>query len=155
MAQSLYQISYDQIHIQDVFDKVAHANAGAVNTFVGTVREMTKGRQTLSLTYEAYIPMAEQQLARIGREISEQWPETHTAITHRIGALAISDVVVVIAVSSPHRASAFEASRYAIERIKEIVPIWKKEHWADGTFWVGNQKETIAYDSYGPKEEDL
>ncbi|HEU5141430.1 MAG TPA: molybdenum cofactor biosynthesis protein MoaE [Bacillales bacterium] len=149
-----FLITDDEIQIEDVVKKVVHPNAGAVNTFIGTVREMTKGRRTLYLQYEAYIPMAEKQLAQIGREIADRWPEARTAITHRIGRLEISDLAVVIAVSSPHRAASFEASRYAIERIKEIVPIWKKEHWEDGTMWVGDQKETTTYPEGAPKEED-
>lgn len=153
MAETLYEITEKPIQIQEVFDKVIHRNAGAVNSFVGTVREMTGHKQTLSLKYESYVPMAEKQLAVIGEEIADRWPETKTAITHRIGHLAISDVAVVIAVASPHRASAFEASRYAIERIKDIVPIWKKEYWADGTYWVGDQKEHISYAEGEAKEE--
>ncbi|HEX7064466.1 MAG TPA: molybdenum cofactor biosynthesis protein MoaE [Bacillales bacterium] len=153
MNDNFFLITEEEIQIEEVFKKVVHPNAGAVNTFIGTVREMTKGKRTLYLQYEAYVPMAESQLAQIGREIGEKWPEARTAITHRIGRLDISDVAVVIAVSSPHRAAAFEASRYAIERIKEIVPIWKKEHWEDGTMWVGDQKETTAYPGGTPKEE--
>lgn len=150
MTDKYFLITTDEIEIDDVVRKVIHPNAGAVNTFIGTVREMTNGKRTLYLKYEAYVPMAENQLAKIGEEIREKWPDTRTAITHRIGRLDISDLAVVIAVSSPHRAAAFEASRYAIERIKEIVPIWKKEHWEDGTNWVGDQKETTPYPSGAP-----
>lgn len=150
MTDKYFLITTDEIEIDDVVRKVIHPNAGAVNTFIGTVREMTNGKRTLYLKYEAYVPMAENQLAKIGEEIREKWPDTRTAITHRIGQLDISDLAVVIAVSSPHRAAAFEASRYAIERIKEIVPIWKKEHWEDGTNWVGDQKETTPYPSGAP-----
>ncbi|HEU5141410.1 MAG TPA: molybdenum cofactor biosynthesis protein MoaE [Bacillales bacterium] len=154
MHDSFFNITEDEIQIEEVFKMVVHPNAGAVNTFIGTVREMTKGKRTLYLQYEAYVTMAEKQLTQIGKEIEEKWPEARTAITHRIGRLDISDLAVVIAVSSPHRAASFEASRYAIERIKEIVPIWKKEHWEDGTKWVGDQKETTPYPDGAPKEED-
>lgn len=140
----------DDISIDTVIQKVVYPHAGAVNTFIGTVRELTKGKRTLHLEYEAYVPMAEKQLQQIGQEIDEQWPQARTAITHRVGRLEISDVAVVIAVSSPHRADAFEASRYAIERIKEIVPIWKKEYWEDGSAWIGDQKENVAYPSGAP-----
>ncbi|HET7580704.1 MAG TPA: molybdenum cofactor biosynthesis protein MoaE [Bacillales bacterium] len=153
MSEGLFQITTESIHIEEVVDKVVHPNAGAVNTFIGTVREMTGDKKTVFLQYEAYVPMAEKQLAEIGKEIEVKWPEARTAITHRIGELDISDLAVVIAVSSPHRAAAFEASRYAIERIKEIVPIWKKEHWEDGTQWVGDQKETTPYPDGVPREE--
>jgi molybdopterin synthase catalytic subunit len=151
MTDNYFLITKDEIQIDDVVRKVIHPNAGAVNTFIGTVREMTNGKRTLYLQYEAYVPMAENQLAQIGEEIHEKWPDARTAITHRIGRLDISDLAVVIAVSSPHRAAAFEASRYAIERIKEIVPIWKKEHWEDGTTWVGDQKETTPYPTGAPE----
>lgn len=96
--------------------------------FAGTVREWTNGKRTLFLQYEAYVSMAEKMLAQIGAEIAEKWPGAKTAITHRIGRLEIGDIAVVIAVSSPHRAEAYEANRYAIERIKQIVPIWKKNN---------------------------
>ncbi|HET7629697.1 MAG TPA: molybdenum cofactor biosynthesis protein MoaE [Bacillales bacterium] len=145
MGDDRFRITKTTISMEAVVDQVVHRNAGAVSTFIGTVREMTGEKRTLSLQYEAYVPMAEKQLALIGDEIERRWAGTKAAIVHRIGKLAVSDVAVVIAVSAPHRNEAFEASRYAIERIKEIVPIWKKEQWDDGTSWVGNQKETVAY----------
>lgn len=153
MRNKLFVITEDEIEINKVTRKVAHSNAGALNAFIGTVREMTNGKRTLSLQYEAYIPMAVNQLERIGTEINERWADAKTAITHRIGKLEISDIAVVIAVSSPHRDVAFAASRYAIERIKEIVPIWKKEHWEDGTMWVGNQNETTSFPEGKPEGE--
>ena len=127
------------LNIQDYIDQVLHAGAGAVTTFTGHVREWMNGVRTLYLAYEAYVPMAEQLLAQIGSEIEERWPGTKAAIGHRIGELHISDIAVVIAVSSPHRKAAYEANEYAIERIKEIVPIWKKEIWEDGEAWIGDQ----------------
>jgi molybdopterin synthase catalytic subunit len=150
-----FEISKEPINIQSVIDKVVQRNAGAITTFIGTVREMTKGKKTLYLIYEAYESMAEKKLEQIGAEIKERWPDAEVAITHRIGRLDITDVAVVIAVSTPHRADAYEANRYAIERIKEIVPIWKKEHWEDGEEWVGNQLETVRYPTGKPKKEDL
>ncbi|WP_102347373.1 molybdenum cofactor biosynthesis protein MoaE [Bacillus sp. Marseille-P3661] len=155
MTQSLFLITKDPISIEEVSNKVVRRNAGAINTFIGTVRELTKGKKTLYLEYDAYVSMAEKKLAQIGREIQEKWPESVTAITHRIGRLEISDIAVVIAVSTPHRADSFEASRYAIERIKEIVPIWKKEHWEDGELWIGDQLEQKAYPSGKPEKEDM
>jgi molybdopterin synthase catalytic subunit len=150
----LFNISTDPIDNQKVIDQVVHHNAGAVSVFIGTVREMTGDKQTRFLHYEAYVPMAEKQLEKIGKEIQEKWPQARTAITHRIGRLDISDVAVTIAVSTPHRKDAFEASRFAIERIKEIVPIWKKEHYTDGEEWVGNQKGTEAYPAGHPERND-
>ncbi len=151
----MYEIAKDPIDIQSVIDKVVQREAGAITTFIGTVRELTKGKKTLYLVYEAYEPMAVKKLAQIGDEIKERWEGAEVAITHRVGKLDITDVAVVIAVSTPHRADAYEANRYAIERIKEIVPIWKKEHWEDGQEWIGNQLETVAYPTGKPEEADL
>lgn len=150
-----FEIAKDPINTQSVIDKVIQREAGAITTFIGTVRELTHGKKTLYLVYEAYEPMAVKKLAQIGSEIEERWPGSKVAITHRVGKLDITDIAVVIAVSTPHRADAYEANRYAIERIKEIVPIWKKEHWEDGQEWIGNQLETVAYPSGKPEEGDL
>ncbi|SDQ88006.1 molybdenum cofactor biosynthesis protein MoaE [Virgibacillus salinus] len=147
-----FWITDKPIQINECIDKVVRAEAGAVNTFIGTVREFTKGKRTLYLEYQAYKEMAEKKLSQIGEEINDKWNDAETAIVHRVGHLDISDIAVVIAVSTPHRNDSFEASRYAIERIKEIVPIWKKEHWEDGTKWIGDQKEQTTYI---PSEEDL
>lgn len=150
-----FEISKDPIDIQSVIDKVVQRNAGAITTFIGTVRELTKGKKTLFLIYEAYESMAVKKLEQIGAEIKERWPGAQVAITHRVGRLDITDIAVVIAVSTPHRADAYEANRHAIERIKEIVPIWKKEHWEDGEEWIGDQLEKVAYPTGKPEESDL
>lgn len=110
--------------------------AGAVATFLGLVRDHHQGRRVTHLEYEAYIPLAEKALARIIAEAAEHWPDARLAIHHRIGRLAIGEASVAIAVASPHRAEAYAASRYAIERIKQIVPIWKHEYFAGGEAWV-------------------
>lgn len=151
----MFEISKEPINVQEVINKVVDRNAGAINVFIGTVREMTKGKKTLYLIYEAYESMAVKKLAQIGKEIEERWEGAKVAITHRVGRLDISDVAVVIAVSTPHRPEAYEASRYAIERIKEMVPIWKKEHWEDGEAWIGDQKEETAYPTGKPEMGDL
>jgi molybdopterin synthase catalytic subunit len=151
----LFAITKEPISIEEVVKKVIRPEAGAVTTFIGTVREFTNGKRTLFLQYEAYVSMAEKKLAQIGEEIQEKWPDAQVAITHRIGKLDISDIAVVIAVSTPHRKDAYEANQYAIERIKQIVPIWKKEHWENGEEWVGNQLETKAYPAGKPEEGDL
>ncbi len=150
-----FEIVIEPIEIQSVIDKVIQREAGAVTTFIGTVRELTHGRKTLFLIYEAYESMAVNKLEQIGKEIEERWQGSKVAITHRVGRLEITDVAVVIAVSTPHRADAYEANRYAIERIKEIVPIWKKEHWENGEKWLGNQLETVEYPNGRPEESDL
>ncbi|MEW9108405.1 molybdenum cofactor biosynthesis protein MoaE [Cytobacillus gottheilii] len=150
-----FEISKEPINTQAVIDKVVQREAGAITTFIGTVRELTHGKKTLFLVYEAYEPMAVKKLEQIGNEIKDKWAGAEVAITHRVGKLDITDIAVVIAVSTPHRNDAYEANRYAIERIKEIVPIWKKEHWEDGEEWIGNQLETVAYPSGKPEESDL
>ncbi|WP_174734728.1 molybdenum cofactor biosynthesis protein MoaE [Mesobacillus harenae] len=150
-----FEIAKEPINTQSVIDKVVQREAGAITTFIGTVRELTKGKKTLYLVYDAYEPMAVKKLEQIGSEIETRWTGAKVAITHRVGKLDITDIAVVIAVSTPHRADSYEANRYAIERIKEIVPIWKKEHWEDGEEWIGNQLETKSYPTGKPEEEDL
>lgn len=146
-----FTITNEEINITELVAEVTDAKAGAIATFLGTVRELTNGKKTLYLEYEAYAPMAEKKLRQISEEIMAEHPQAKVAIVHRIGRLEISDVAVAIAVSTPHRAAAFEACRYAIERIKQIVPIWKKEYWEDGSFWVGDQQEKIAYPTGKPE----
>jgi molybdopterin synthase catalytic subunit len=148
-----FEIVTEPIITDEVIAKVERREAGAITTFIGTVREWTKGKRTLYLEYQAYIPMAVKMLEKISTEAEEKWPGVQMAITHRIGRLDISDIAVVIAVSSPHRKVAYEANEYAIERIKEIVPIWKKEHWEDGETWIGDQREMKAYPSGKPDIE--
>lgn len=147
----MFEITSQPIDVQKVINQVVRREAGAITTFIGTVRELTNGKKTLYLTYEAYEPMAKKQLEKVGAEVKSKWENIEVAITHRIGTLGISDVAVVIAVSTPHRKDAYEANEYMMERIKEIVPIWKKEHWEDGEMWIGNQLETEAYPSGKPE----
>ena len=150
-----FEISQEPINTQSVIDKVVQREAGAITTFIGTVRELTHGKKTLYLVYDAYEPMAVKKLEQIGQEIEEKWSGSKVAITHRVGKLDITDIAVVIAVSTPHRADSYEANRYAIERIKQIVPIWKKEHWEDGQEWIGDQLEKVAYPTGKPEESDF
>ena len=118
-------------------EQVRQAHSGAVVTFLGTVRDLTDGRVTTALDYEAHPALAEKALAEIEAEARRRWPVGELAVVHRLGRLDVGDVSVAIAVSCPHRAEAFEACRYVIERLKERVPIWKKENWADGSGeWV-------------------
>ena len=154
MQENKFEIVDQPIDVESMRAKVMDRNAGAVTLFIGTVREMTKGKKTLSLQYEAYAPMAIKMFEQIEREVLEQWPDVRLAITHRVGLLAISDIAVVIAVSSPHRKVAYEANEFAIERIKQIVPIWKKEHWEDGTAWIGDQLENVPYPNGRPEEAE-
>lgn len=145
MNKPLFEVVKDPISIEEIANKVIRNEAGAVTTFVGTVREFTYGKRTLSLEYQAYEKMAVKMLEQIGREINEKWDDAKVAITHRIGKLEITEIAVVIAVSTPHRKDAYEANEYAIERIKQIVPIWKKEIWEDGESWIGDQLEKTSY----------
>ena len=103
MTHTYYEVIDTPISIEEVTNKVIRRECGAVTTFIGTVREFTKGRRTLCLEYVAYKTMAEKQLERIGTEVGENWPGIYVAITHRIGTLQISDLAVVVAVSTPHR----------------------------------------------------
>ena len=114
-------------------------------TFVGTTRiDESGGAAVEYLEYEAYRPMADRKLEEIGAEILNQWDVREVSIVHRVGRVGPGEPSVVIVVASPRRGPAFEASRYAIERIKEIVPIWKREIWSDGYVWVGSQVGTRA-----------
>jgi molybdopterin synthase catalytic subunit len=120
-----------------VLARVASNGAGAVVLFLGTTREFTDGRQTTALDYECYGEMAREQLARLETEARERWPLEGCAIVHRVGRVELGQASVAIAVSTAHRDAAFEAGQWLIDTLKEVVPIWKKENWADGqTQWV-------------------
>lgn len=134
-----FVITADEIRTEDVLAKVVVKEHGAAIAFVGTTREWTNGQRTVRLEYEAYEPMAVATMEQIGKEIGDKWPGALCAITHRIGVVGLAEISVVIAVSAPHRSDCYEASRYAIERLKQIVPIWKKEIWEDGSEWKGHQ----------------
>ena len=109
---------------------------GAVATFVGVVRDANLGRRVLWLDYEAYAPLAVKSFEQVGAEAAVRWPATRIAIHHRTGRLEIGAASIVIAAASPHRADAFAACRYAIERVKQIAPIWKHEHFEGGDTWI-------------------
>ncbi len=115
--------------------------SGALVTFAGTVRDNARGKSVSALEYEAYPPAAEKMLEQIGDEIFERWGISTVAIVHRYGLLQVGETSVVIAVSSAHRDAAFEACRYAIERIKVLVPIWKREIYEDGAVWIGSEAD--------------
>jgi molybdopterin synthase catalytic subunit len=133
----MFRLITEPIDYQTLTEQVRRDTSGAVVTFLGTVRDLTDGRVTTSLGYEAYPGMAEKKLAEIEADTRARWPVGDIALIHRLGHLEVGEISVAVAVSCPHRAQAFEACRFAIDRLKEIVPIWKKEHWADGaTEWV-------------------
>ncbi|HXZ89273.1 MAG TPA: molybdenum cofactor biosynthesis protein MoaE [Candidatus Binataceae bacterium] len=118
---------------------VAHPAAGAIVTFAGTTRRDNAGRNVLRLEYEAYEPMALAEMRKLAREAGDRWSIVRIAIQHRIGFVDIGETSVAIAVSAAHRAEAFEACRFAIDRLKEVVPIWKKEYFEGGEVWIGCQ----------------
>jgi len=117
--------------------EVASPEAGAVASFVGTVRRRSRGREVLLLEYEAYEEMAEEMLARLGAELTERHGLVAVAIHHRLGRVEIGEASVVIAVSAPHRAAALDACREAIETLKSTIPLWKKEVYEGGEAWIG------------------
>jgi molybdopterin synthase catalytic subunit len=116
---------------------VEHPSAGAVDLFLGVVRDENEGRPVTLLEYEAYAPMAIAEMERIAREIEARMPDVRVAAHHRVGALRVGDVAVICAASAPHRAEAFAACRALIDEIKHRVPIWKREHGPDGAYWIG------------------
>lgn len=133
----MIELTHNPIDIALLTESVRSKGAGAVVLFLGTVRDMTLGRETVALDYEAFPDMARSKLAELLAEARGKWPIVGAAIVHRLGRLEPGDVSVAVAVSTPHRQQAFEAGKFLIDRLKETVPIWKKENWADGsTEWV-------------------
>lgn len=140
-SDSPIHITYETLEPGRVVEFVQHPGAGAIATFVGTTRDHTGDRRVLRLEYEAYRPMADEQLQRVADEMRERWELTGVAIHHRLGRLEIGEASLVVAVSSAHRQAAFEACHFSIDRIKQIVPIWKKEFFEGGEVWVGSQED--------------
>jgi len=138
--QNLIEITEQPISTDDVVARLTDPAIGAVVTFIGVVRGVTEGRETLHLEYEAYPEMAEKVLQQIADEVRARWTDVReVAIVHRVGHLEVGETAIVIALSAAHRAQMFDALHYAIDRIKEIAPIWKKEVWADGAEWRSEQ----------------
>ena len=133
----MIRLTRDAIDYHALTESVRSPHCGAVVLFLGTVRDLTGEHVTAFLEYEAYAAMAEKKLAEIEAEVRRRWPVGEIAIVHRLGRLEVGDVSVAVAVSCPHRGEAFDAGRYAIDTLKELVPIWKKENAPDGTGeWV-------------------
>jgi molybdopterin synthase catalytic subunit len=131
-------LSDQRLDVANAFAAVAHPSAGAVDLFVGTTRETSHGRRVIRLAYEAYEPMAVQMMERLVDEAARRWPLCGVAVMHRTGDVPVGETSVVIAASAPHRAEAFEACRFLIDRLKQDVPIWKHEFFADGSSeWTG------------------
>lgn len=155
-AQSaeLVELVAEPIRAAELVAAVKSAGDGAVVVFDGIVRNHSQGRATLHLEYEAYRPMALAQMHAIAAEMRRRFAIDRVALVHRLGRLEIGESSVLIAVSAPHRAAAFDACRFAIEALKRSVPIWKKEYFADGEVWVeGATPGPLPAASSGPPDE--
>jgi len=130
------------IHIEDVVTAVSTDSSGAIDLFLGTTRNHSDGKAVRSLSYEAYPEMAEREIRKIVQEVHYHWPAHKVAVVHRLGDVPMGEASVAIAVSSSHRKEAFEACRFIIDKLKETVPIWKKEQFEDGSSeWSGDSPE--------------
>lgn len=132
-------LSAEPLDVAAIERAVTGPRHGAVLVFSGVARDHNQGRPVVGLEYEAYAPMALAELGRIVAEVGERWPQAQVAVVHRTGAVAIGEPSVVIAVAAPHRADAYEASRYTIDELKARVPVWKRERYADGSDWIANR----------------
>ena len=132
-----FRVTEEPLSLEAVVAEVADERAGGVATFTGTVRRQSRGREVTRLEYEAYAEMAEDVMARIAADLEQRYELCAIAIHHRVGTLAIGEASVVIAVSAPHRQDALAACRDAIDRLKETVPLWKKEVYEGGEEWIG------------------
>ena len=153
MADPHIELTHQPIDYQALTERVRSPQAGAVLLFLGTVREFTSGRQTLRLEYEAYPPMALSKMRELAEQAAQRWPLTEVAIVHRLGLLDLGEIIVAIAVSTPHRNQGFEAGRWLIDTLKEVVPVWKQENWSDGTQeWVhpGTSDTATSPPALGP-----
>jgi len=133
----MIRLTRNPIDYHAITEQVRRNDCGAVVVFLGTVRDLTGDRVTVALDYEAYPAMAEKKMAEIEADTRRRWPVGDIVLEHRLGRLDVGEVSVAVAVSCPHRGDAFDACRHAIDRLKVLVPIWKKENWADGRAeWV-------------------
>lgn len=133
----MIELTNDPIDAAKALAAVTSPNCGAVVLFLGTTRKWTQGKETTELAYECYEEMATKELANLEQQARAKWPVERCVIIHRLGIVPLAEASVLVAVSSPHRTAAFEAAKFLIDTLKEHVPIWKKEHWADGTKeWV-------------------
>jgi molybdopterin synthase catalytic subunit len=145
MKKSSARMTKMTIDPSSLLSEVSDPKAGGTVLFIGTVRDNSDAGDVDRIIYDAYLPMAEKRMAEIEEEVARMWPVRKFAAQHRVGELRVGEVSVVVAVSAPHRAEAFEACRHAIERIKHDVPIWKKERLADGQErWVEGKAMTTA-----------
>ena len=146
------QLTHGEIDYSVLTESVRSDRAGAVLLFLGTVREMTNGRQTTALDYDAYPDMAKTTMQELIDEACKKWPIERVGIIHRLGHLQLGDISVAVALSCPHRQQTFEAGRFLIDELKIRVPIWKKENWADGTTeWVHPSVENSELEARSKK----
>lgn len=131
------------INLQKVIDEAREDEYGAVSVFIGTVRNKNEGKRVRGIIYECYKEMAEKHLNEIADEIKRKWKEARVSIVHRVGKLKVGEISVVIAIGTPHRADSFSACRYAIERLKEYLPVWKQEIYESGKGWVRGKRLRI------------
>jgi molybdopterin synthase catalytic subunit len=139
----MFEIVHDILDVRTLALQVASQSDGAIVTFSGIVRGTNQGKKVLFLEYEAYPEMATKMMERIGKEILETWGLSSVRMQHRVGRLNVGETSVVVVVAAPHRDDAFAACHYAIDRLKRIVPIWKKEVFDDGEVWVAGPVETV------------
>jgi molybdopterin synthase catalytic subunit len=132
----MIEITDQPIDVQKIISAASRKEAGAVNTFIGTVRNNTSGNKVIRLEYEAYEPMAISEIQKIIDRTTEQWKLTGFAVSHRVGVLQPGEIAVVVAVSTPHRKDSFAACQFIIDTLKQTVPIWKREFFENGDEWV-------------------
>ncbi|HQU58915.1 MAG: molybdenum cofactor biosynthesis protein MoaE [Phaeodactylibacter sp.] len=130
------QLLHTPLLPQNCIDFVASPSAGGIDVFIGTVRNHTQEKSVVRLEFEAYEPMAVSEMRKIAEQVKQRWPAEKVSFHHRIGVLEPGEIAVIIAVSTPHRQASFEACQYAIDTLKQTVPIWKKEIFEDGAVWV-------------------
>ena len=141
---SMIELTESTLNPEDISSKVRRDTNGAVVTFLGTTRNNFQGKQVLTLEYEAFDEMALKKMEEIRVELQTQFSIEDIAISHRVGTVPIGEISLVIAVASPHRKEAFQACQQAVDRVKEIVPIWKKEVFQDGARWVACEDHEFA-----------
>ena len=140
----MFTVTRDPLNPKALVDFVRRDESGAVALFYGVVRNESEGRRVLHLEYDAYPSMAVKKMREVAQEVRGRWPITEIAIAHRIGRLEIGETSLLVAVSAPHRREAFEACHYAVDRIKQVVPVWKKEVWEGGETWVEGHVAPVA-----------
>jgi molybdopterin synthase catalytic subunit len=138
-SQASCTLSERPLDVAETIARVSGPGRGGIVTFLGAVRDESRGRSIRHLEYDAYPEMAEREMQKIAAAAAERWPGVQVAIAHRAGQLAIGELAVVIAAAAPHRGDAFEACRFAIDTLKQTVPIWKKEVATDGEYWVDDR----------------